>query len=226
MALLKRRISDGRAGKVSATVAVPPAYEPGQGTLVVLAHGAGAGMEHPFMTTMQRQFSATGPAVALFNFPYKERGGKAPDSRKGLEECYRSVAERLRADAKLAPRRLVLGGKSMGGRIASQIVAAGYPADGLIFLGYPLHPAGRPERMRKDHLPEIAAPMLFVQGTRDSLCSLEDLRPILGELSAPATLHVVEGGDHSFKVLKRSGRSEESVFKELVDTCRAWLDSV
>jgi len=223
MRKLKRKIDDTRDGKVSATVLLPDRYRSGRDPLVILAHGAGAGMEHPFMTTVQRGLVERGLATALFNFPYKEKGGKAPDTRKVLEGCYRSVADRLRNDDKLAPGRLLLGGKSMGGRIASQIVAAGYPADGLIFLGYPLHPPGRPDRLRKDHLFEIEQPMLFVQGTRDSLCNLDDLRAVLGELRAPTTLHVVEGGDHSFKVLKRLGRSEESVFTELADTCADWI---
>ncbi len=218
-----RKLEDGRGGSVSASVLRPEGFRPGRDPLVVLAHGAGAGMDHPFMTSIQKRLGERGLAVALFNFPYKEKGGKAPDTRTVLEGCYLAVVEQLRADPRLKPGRLIIGGKSMGGRIATQIAAAGCPSDGIILLGYPLHPPGKPEKMRRAHLPDIAVPMLFLQGTRDSLCNLEQLRPLLAEIPAQTRLHVVVDGDHSFKVLKRTGRDQDEVLDELADVCVAWV---
>jgi uncharacterized protein len=225
---VRRRLKDGGGGSVSASVLLPEDWGArvagaGQRTVIVLGHGAGAGMDHSFMTAMQSRLAARGNAVVLFNFPYKERGGRAPDRAGVLETCYRAVVGQLRADPQLRPQRLLIGGKSMGGRIATQIAAAGCEVDGIILLGYPLHPPGKPERLRRAHLPEIAAPMLFLQGTRDPLCNLEDLRQVLGDVRAPVEVHVVEGGDHSFKVPKRSGRTHDDVLDELADRCDAWL---
>jgi len=155
-----------------------------------------------------------------FNFPYTERGDRAPDRAPVLEACYRAVLAQVRAD--LGGDRLVIGGKSMGGRMASHLAAAGEPLDGLVFLGYPLHPAGRPQQLRDAHLPRIAVPMLFLTGTRDALCPLDTLRPILARLPQ-ATLHVVDDGDHSFAVRKKSGRTAEMVLDELADATLAWL---
>lgn len=224
MRAIKRKLKDGRGGSVSASVALPEGYRKGHDPLVVLAHGAGAGMDHPFMVDMQERLVDRGVAVALFNFPYKEKGGRAPDSKGVLETCYRSVLEQLRRDPKLAPGKIFVGGKSMGGRIATQIVAAGCEVDGIILLGYPLHPPGKPEKMRRAHLVEIAAPLLFLQGTRDSLCRLDDLRPVLKEIPGVTELHVVEDGDHSFKVLKRTGRTRGEVLDELAGVCVDWLE--
>ncbi len=223
MKRLERRFPDGRDSSVGGSILLPDGHRPGETPVLVLAHGAGAGMDHPFMVTMQRSLAERGVAVVLFNFGYKDRGNRAPDRGPVLEECYRAVAGRVREDDALSPTCLVLGGKSMGGRIGSQIVAAGFSAEGLLFLGYPLHPAGKPERLRREHLGRINVPTLFVQGTRDALCDLELLRGVLPDLPGPVTLHEIEGGDHSFKVLKRSGRVEAEVFAELADVCTSWL---
>jgi predicted alpha/beta-hydrolase family hydrolase len=193
---------------------------------VILGHGAGSDMESPFLVAVQDRLASAGTVVVRFNFPYKERGGRAPDSKRVLEGCFGAVVEQLRDDPELRPRRVVLGGKSMGGRIASQIVAAGAAASGLLFLGYPLHPAGRPEKLRVEHLPRIDAPMLFIQGTRDALCDLELLRRQVKGLPARVDIHVVDGGDHSFKVLKRSGRSQEEVMDEIITATVGWLGSL
>lgn len=227
---VKRKLDDGSGGLVSAAVLLPDDWRAragGERTAIVLAHGAGAGMDHEFMRAMQSRLAARGCAVVLFNFPYKERGGRAPDRAPVLESCYRAVVDQIRSDPELRSRRLLIGGKSMGGRIATQIAAAGCQVDGIVLLGYPLHPPGKPERLRRAHLPQIAAPMLFLQGTRDPLCSLDDLRRVLTEdVRAEATVHVVEGGDHSFKVPKRSGRDYDDVLDELADTCGAWLGQI
>ncbi len=183
-------------------------------------------MAHPFMTSMQDRLTHLGHAVALFNFPYTERGRRAPDRGAVLEECYRSVVEHLRVDEDLRPSRLFIGGKSMGGRIATQIAAGGLDADGLVLLGYPLQPPGKPEKMRCAHLTAVAAPLLFLQGTRDSICNLNDLQSVLNELRGPVKLHVIAGGDHAFQVLKRSGRNQEEVLDELADVCADWIGAV
>ncbi len=218
-----RKFNDGRGGSISASVLRPAGYRAGGDTVIVLAHGAGAGMDHPFMVAMQERLVDRGMAVVLFNFPFKEADRRAPDSRKVLEACYAAVIEQVRGDAALDPARLYLGGKSMGGRIATQIVAAGCRADGIILLGYPLHPPGKPEKMRREHLPQISVPMLFLQGTRDSLCDLDNLEPILEEIPSKTRLHVVVDGDHSFKVLKRTGREAEEVLDELAEVCAEWV---
>jgi predicted alpha/beta-hydrolase family hydrolase len=129
------------------------------------------------------------------------------------------------ARGELGARKLVHGGRSMGGRIASQAVAKGAPCDALVFLAYPLHPPGRPEQLRDRHLPEVAAPMLFVQGTRDDFARWDLLTAVLGRLGARATRHAVEGGDHSFKVLKKSGRTQSAVDAEVHQAVLSWLDA-
>lgn len=220
---MMRTFNDGRGGSISASVLRPADYRPGRDTVILLAHGAGAGMDHPFMVAMQERLVDRGFAVVLFNFPFKEVDRRAPDSREVLEACYAAVIEQVRGDAKLDPARLFIGGKSLGGRIATQIVAVGCRADGIILLGYPLHPPGKPEKMRREHLPQISVPMLFLQGTRDSLCNLDNLEPILKEISSKTRLHVVVDGDHSFKVLKRTGRGAEDVLDELADVCAGWI---
>jgi predicted alpha/beta-hydrolase family hydrolase len=212
------RLDDGRGATVGAIVA----GEPGA-TAVILAHGAGGDMESPGLVAFHATLAAAGFLSVRFNFPYKERGGRAPDSKRVLETCFRAVVGQVRDCRALRPRRIVLGGKSMGGRIASQVVAAGQPADGLLFLGYPLHPAGQPQRLRVDHWERIECPMLFLQGTRDPLCRLDLLRPQLARLKADVRLHVIEGGDHSFEVLKKSGRSRADVEAELIAVAAAWL---
>ena len=200
--------------------AVHAAREPSRGVTFVLAHGAGTNMDHAFLVAVAERLAARGVAVVRFNFPYTERGDRAPDRAPVLEACYRAVLAQVRAD--LGGDRLVIGGKSMGGRMASHLAAAGEPLDGLVFLGYPLHPAGRPQQLRDAHLPRIAVPMLFLTGTRDALCPLDTLRPILARLPQ-ATLHVVEDGDHSFAVRKKSGRTAEMVLDELADATVGWL---
>lgn len=200
--------------------AVHAAREPSRGVTFVLAHGAGTNMDHAFLVAVAERLAARGVAVVRFNFPYTERGDRAPDRAPVLEACYRAVLAQVRAD--LGGDRLVIGGKSMGGRMASHLAAAGEPLDGLVFLGYPLHPAGRPQQLRDAHLPRIAVPMLFLTGTRDALCPLDTLRPILARLPQ-ATLHVVDDGDHSFAVRKKSGRTAEMVLDELADATLAWL---
>jgi uncharacterized protein len=190
--------------------------------LVVLAPGAGAGVYTDFMRHFAERLAAHGSAVCRFNFLYSERGRKTPDRQPVLEATYREVVE---AALDLhGPGRLVLGGKSMGGRIASHIVAGGVEADGLAFLGYPLHPPGRPERLRDAHLRAISAPMLFVEGTRDPFCPLDSLDRVRGGLPAPTEVFVVEDGDHSLKVRKSSGRTTQKAWDEAASALADWID--
>jgi predicted alpha/beta-hydrolase family hydrolase len=191
--------------------------------LLILAHGAGAGMDLPFMAHFAAGLGRHGIRVMRFNFLYSEQGRKAPDRGPVLEETYRRIAGYAQTD--LGPKRLFLGGKSMGGRIASQIAAGdvAFPAAGLVFLGYPLHPPGRPERLRDAHLATVSAPMLFVEGTRDPFCPLETLRRVLERVAAPSTVVVVEDGDHSFKVRKSSGRTAEEALDEAIASVASWI---
>ena len=191
--------------------------------MVVLAHGAGAGMRSDFMAFQADALAGAGLLCLRFEFPYMEAGRKSPDKAAVLEETWRAVAEDARTRA--GGRPLVLGGKSMGGRIASQAVAAGAPADGLVFHGYPLHPPGRPDRVRKAHLPDVRVPMLFVEGTRDLFCPLDTLRDVIAETKIAATVVVIDDGDHSFKVRASSGRSTKEAWVEVAEHTAGWIDS-
>jgi uncharacterized protein len=189
--------------------------------MVVLAPGAGAPMTHDFMIAIARGLAERSLRVCRFNFAYAEAGKKAPDRQPVLEQTYREVLEEVTAGH---DGPLFLGGKSMGGRIASHVVASGTPADGLVFHGYPLHPPGRPDRIRKAHLVDIEVPMLFVEGTRDPFCPLETLEEVRSELRAPTEVAVIEDGDHSFKVRKSSGRDTAAAWQEVVDVTVDWIE--
>lgn len=190
-------------------------------TAVVLGHGAGGDRRTPFLMRLAEALAASGRGVLLYNFPYTERGGRRPDPPALLEETAAAVHEAARVA--LGAERLVGGGKSMGGRIASQAVAKGAPADALVFLGYPLHPPGKPGQLRDAHLPAVAAPMLFVEGTRDAFARWDLLTAVLERLGPRATLHRVEGGDHSFAVPRRTGRTNAEVEREIHAAIVAWL---
>ncbi|GIW42050.1 MAG: hypothetical protein KatS3mg076_2627 [Candidatus Binatia bacterium] len=181
-------------------------------------------MANPVVSVPHEVLARRGYLSVKFNFPYKERGGTRPDPEEVLRDAYRSVAgfvsERYR------PEAVVLGGKSLGGRMASLLAAEGFPCRALVFLGYPLHPPRKTDRLRTAHLFRIEVPMLFFAGTRDSLCDLELLRRTLAQLRAPTTLHVVEGGDHSFSVPKRSGRTTEEVLAEIAEKTAEFLEQV
>jgi len=201
----------------------------GSGVGLVLGHGAGNDMTNPLLVAACEGLARLGHASMRFNFLYKEKGNKAPDPRARLEKTYTAAVEAFRESFRDtrgdALKHLVIGGKSMGGRIASLLAAGGLACDGLVFLGYPLHPAGEPERLRTEHLPSIRPPMLFVQGTRDPLCDLTLLRPVLDDIGTRATLYEIEGGDHSFGVLKSANRTIESVYDEVVSAIDRWLES-
>lgn len=189
-------------------------------TAVVLAHGAGGNRRAPLLRTVAAGIAAAGHRAVLANFPYSEEGRRAPDPGALLEATIDAVA--TYAERTLGARRVVLGGKSMGGRMASQLVSKGRPAAGLVFLGYPLHPPGRVENMRDAHLGAIAPPMLFIQGTRDAFARWDLMEAVVSRLPG-ATLHRVEDGDHSFRVLERTGRTAAEVEADIVSAITSWV---
>lgn len=189
---------------------------------IILGHGAGTAQNSDFMTRFATGLAARGINVVTFNFLYTEQGRRVPDTKNDLEACFRAVIEAIQQQ-KIGRGKLVIGGKSLGGRIASHIAAAGSNAEGLIFLGYPLHPPGKVDQLRAKHLPDIKVPMLFVQGSRDAFGTPDELRPIIKRLKGPADLYVVEGGDHSLKVLNRAGVTQEDTYTAVLDRIEAWL---
>jgi uncharacterized protein len=185
---------------------------------LILAHGAGSNQLTPSMTRMATALSERGFETITFNFLYSEKRKKVPDKNDKLEAVWRRIIETFQE----TNGALVIGGKSMGGRIASQVAAADSSGiAGLVFLGYPLHPPGRPEQLRSKHLPDIKAPMLFVQGSKDAFGTPDELKPILKPLKH-AELCVVENGDHSFKVPKSAG-SQDKVDSFVLDQVVSWL---
>jgi uncharacterized protein len=194
-------------------------HHPARGSrYLILAHGAGGNMHTPQLKAYADQIAERGLGAVRFNFGYAEAKRKGPDRQDKLEACYRAVAEQVATKAD----SVLLGGRSMGGRIGSQIVAQGFDAAGLVFLAYPLHAPGKPEQLRDAHLKKIAVPMLFLQGTRDSFARPELLAKTIRSLKT-ATLHGIENGDHSHKV---PGRSTADVVLELVEATFAWLPNV
>lgn len=191
---------------------------------VVLGHGAGANQLSAFMRMVASGLAERGIDAVTFNFLYMERGRSFPDPKARLEACYRAVIDAVRKHQKLKSNRLAIGGKSMGGRIASQVAAIdGDGLAGLVFLGYPLHPPGRPEKLRAEHLKDIRAPMLFVQGARDAFGTEEEIRAVIKKLHLPAKVHAVSGGDHSFKVPKAIGVPQAVVYENVMDQVAEWL---
>jgi predicted alpha/beta-hydrolase family hydrolase len=211
-----------RIGTVSAILMQPANVR----ACYVLAHGAGAGMRHASMDRIAEGLAERGIATFRFNFPYMENKQGRPDQPAVAHATIRTAVEEA---ARLCPGlKMVAGGKSFGGRMTSQAQAkAALPGvKGLAFLGFPLHADKKPSTERAEHLAHVAIPMLFLQGTRDGLADLGLLRPVVAALGAKATLHEVEGGDHSFAVLKKSGRTNDEALAEVLDTLAAWIDKL
>jgi len=201
-----------------------PAAEPAGALTLVLGHGAGAPQTSDFMVAFAQALADRGFSTVTFNFPYMEQGRRLPDRAPVLEAAFRAVIAAVRDRADAARVRLVIGGKSLGGRMASHVAAAGLEGlAGLVFLGYPLHPPARPERLRAEHLARIREPMLFVQGSRDAFGTPEELAPLLAPLGPAVRVHVVEGGDHSFAVPKRGPVPQAQVFARVQDEIARWL---
>ena len=197
-----------------------------QGITLILGHGAGANQLSGFMRLFANGLAERGVDVVTFNFVYMEQGRHVPDPKPKLEACYVAVIDAADKHKKLKGNRIAVGGKSMGGRIGSQVAATEGSAAriaGLVLLGYPLHPPGRPDKLRDAHLPEIKAPMLFVQGSRDTFGTPEELRAVFKKHHLSPTLHVVEGGDHSLKVPKSLGLPQDQVYASVMDTIAVWL---
>jgi predicted alpha/beta-hydrolase family hydrolase len=187
------------------------------------APGASADLRDPFGVLAAKRLTARGVGMVRFQFPYAEAGRKAPDRPVVLEATWRSVINHVRERVPRA--RLCVGGRSMGGRIASQVVAQGAAADALVLFAYPLHPPGRPEQMRDAHLPKLRLPVLFTSGTNDAFGSPDELRAASKKVRG-ARLHLLEGADHGFNVRKSTGRTRDDVFAEAVDAFATWLEAL
>ena len=201
-------------------------YEPATSELeravYVFAHGAGGNMSDRAMLGATKIMRGIGLGVVRFNFLYKERGSGRPDQMPKLMATTRAVVDRVRAE--LSPKTLIIGGRSMGGRAASMLAAEGFDADGLLLLAYPLHPEGAPEKLRDAHLPKIRMPVLCFNGTRDGLCTPGLMEQALKTVIAPWEMHWLDGADHSFHVLKSSGRNDAAVLAEVGAVSSAWLE--
>lgn len=210
------------------TALVYEALEPRAGAALVLAHGAGAGQQSPFMSGTAKALSSLGLDAITFNFPYTEQRRRLPDRRPTLEACYRRVVYTVAREIESARPFLFIGGKSMGGRIGTELAAADrdLPVSGLVLLGYPLHPPGRPAEQRAAHLPAVKRPMLFVQGGCDSFGTPAEIGPILASLSPPATLHVVARGDHSLNVPRADEQVQAAVAGDVQRTIVEWVRRV
>ena len=213
------------AGAATTALVYPASASPA-GCTLILGHGAGAGQQSAFMVAFAGALANRGVDVVTFNFLYTEQGRHIPDRAPALESCYRSVISAVAARAETGGGALFIGGKSMGGRIATQVAAAdpSLNVSGLVLLGYPLHPPGRPAEKRDKHLPSIARPMLFVQGSRDAFGTPSELAPVFDLLTPRPAIHIVEGGDHSFKVAKRD--AQEAVYAAVQDAIVAWMKTV
>ena len=208
-----------KAGAVSGLLIKPNKAQ----ALLVLAHGAGAGMRHRFMEEVAAKLANCHVATLRYQFPYMQKRTKRPDPQRVLIDSVRAAVAKAEKEAGNLP--LFVGGKSMGGRMTS-LAAAEQPLDGvrgLLFLGFPLHAAGRPDAERGEHLTEIKLPMLFLQGSRDALADLKLLKPLCARIGKRAELYVAEGGDHSFHMLKSAGRSDDDVLDEVVQRVVEWM---
>jgi len=213
--------------KVSAVISVPENHVPGKGVGVIIAHGAQNDMENPFIVSVATGLAKEGFLSLRFNFPYKEKGRKSPDSQGKLIKTWLSVYSFLVTHKEYATKKIIASGKSMGGRVVSQMVADRLISpDGLIFLGYPLHPPGQKDKKKADHFYTIKAPMLFFAGTRDTLCDLDTMKGVVKKIKVKKELVVVEGGDHSFKMSKSMGTKEEGVYAGITQKCVEWLSVI
>ncbi|HEY2064725.1 MAG TPA: alpha/beta family hydrolase [Gemmatimonadaceae bacterium] len=203
----------------------PAVYEPptsgDERAIFVCAHGAGGSMNDRSTLAAANALRTKGFGTVRFNFVYKTKGSGRPDPMPVLKKCVEAVVARTRAE--LAPRTLLIGGRSMGGRAASMLAAEGFASDGLLLLAYPLHPAGKPEQLRDAHLPSISMPTLCLSGTRDALCTRELMERVLANVGPRFRVHWLEGADHSWHVLKSSGRTDADVLDEAARVADAWL---
>jgi len=217
-------ISRIQIGESSTSAAYDPAPNGDHTTVFICAHGAGGNMSDKGMLTTTRALAARGIDIVRFNFLYKERKSNRPDQMPVLKETTKAVVARVREE--LEPKKLIIGGRSMGGRAASMLVADGFDANGLLLLAYPLHPAGRPDQLRDAHLPSIRTPVLCINGTRDALCTPALMNKALEKVTAPWQMLWIEGADHSFHVLKSIGKTDAQVMNEIADAAQAWISHI
>ena len=214
----------GDTESVSGILSVPDNFNRHKTIGVLFAHGAANDMYNPLIRFVAQGMHQAGYLTLRFNFLYKEKGKKSPDPQAKLVQTWRSVYYFLSNHPKFSPQTIVACGMSMGGRVASQMVAEGQlSVSRLIFLGYPLHPPGKKDRLRDAHLYQIQMPMLFFAGTRDSLCDLDLLKTVLDRLTAPWDLEVIEGGDHSFRVPKTHPISQDDTHAQILKAAKSWL---
>ena len=218
----KAKVRVEKGGEMSLVYGVPSTViqDP---TCLIIAHGAGGPMYSPFVTYFHTELARKGFLTVKFNFAYMEARRRVPDKREVLEASYRKIVDEVRS-SKHKPTRLFIGGKSMGGRIASQIVANGSDVDGLFFLGYPLHPLGKPDRLRDEHLYRITKPMLFVSGTRDTFATRELLEKVLSKLGSRAGIRWIQDGDHSFNT-PEGKTAVPKTYEEVVGVLVDWVRS-
>jgi len=204
---------------ISSTWLIPDEYQ----SVLIIAHGAGHDMDSVFISQLHEGIAKHNILTVKFNFPYMEQGLKAPNTPHVLEETWQQVINAVIEKTGVTRKQIFLSGKSMGGRYATILTSKEDLYAGIILYGYPLHAPGKPDKPRFNHLKVIHEPMLFFQGTRDSLCQLKVFEPLLEKLSTHPVLHIIEGADHSFKLLKRIERTEQSVFDELIQTSADWI---
>jgi uncharacterized protein len=210
-----------KVGSEETTALFEPAPDSTQRTVFVCAHGAGGHMGDRGVVALAQQFRDRSIDVVRFNFLYREKGAGRPDTMDRLKECVAAVASHARTE--LQPRTLIIGGRSMGGRAASMLAADGFACDGVLLLAYPLHPAGKPDKLRDTHLAHIKVPVLCLNGTRDALCTRELMEQAVSDLRERWTMQWLEGADHSFHVLKASGRSDSDVLAEIGAASESWV---
>ena len=213
-------------GEISAVLGIPRWWPTGSRVCVVLAHGSPGDYSDPLIEYLHRDLTERRYLCLRFNFPFAEAKKRRPDPPQTLRRAFRAAVRVLSRDPTAAPAHLFLAGKGLGARTAADLSVSRVRADGLILMGYPLHPQGKPERLRADQLYRVVAPMLFVQGTRDRDCEIEALRRTLARVGAPTALHLAEEADHRFRVLKKSGRSEEEIHREVVGVTDAWIEKI
>ena len=211
-------------GNETTSAVYDPAPNGDGSTVFVCAHGAGGNMSDKSMLTVARALGARGLSIVRFNFLYKEKRSSRPDPMPKLKETTAAVVARVRSE--LRPKTLIIGGRSMGGRAASMLAADGFDCSGLLLLAYPLHPPGKPDQLRDAHLPAIRVPVLCVNGTRDPFCTPELMKGVLERVTAPWQMLWLETADHSFHVLKSSGKTDAQIMDEVADAAEKWVATV
>jgi uncharacterized protein len=211
-------------GQEQTSVAWDPPMRDDGGAVFVCAHGAGGQMNDRSILAVTTALRERGIGTARFNFLYRERGAGRPDAMPKLLECWEAVIASVRT--RLSPRLLIIGGRSMGGRAASMLAAAGTACDGLLLLAYPLHPPGQPDKLRVEHLPRITVPVLCINGTRDPFCDPSLMKRTLTGLGTNWRMLWLEGADHSFHVLKSSGRTDRAVLEEVAQASESWIGGI